>query len=266
MRKVLAIVGLFIAVAGTIVLVTYKYQKPNCEAAGQSPDQRKSAVSGTDSMAHPEETYNKKKESQNCVQWWHILITFPEGITAWAVIATLLVIGWQSYETATAAKYGAIAAQAASESAKGFVNSERALIVVRRKPTDDPDECRLIGINRGRTSAEVCGISAVIEVQEAESQAPVLALEALTLPRSALTTSGHSFSIREISFEWGKQKLEKSTVANGLLLAFIEIRYWDMFTERKRPGAKPHVTRMCFSVDPYKRRLHRKTTDWTCHE
>ncbi|MGA3135368.1 MAG: hypothetical protein ABSC88_05165 [Terracidiphilus sp.] len=266
MRKALAIIGLFIAIAGTIVLVTYKYQKPNCEAAQESPDQSKSTVTVLNAPSHPEETDNKKNQSQNCVPWWHVLIAFPDGITTWAIIATLLVIGWQSYETARAAKYGAIAAQAALESAKGFVKSERALIVVRRKPSTDPDKCQLIGINRGRTSAEVCEIADLIEIQDAESQVPCRALEPLPLPRSALTTSGHGFPVREVSFEWCKQKIEKSTVPNGILLAFVEIKYWDMFTDRKQASAKPHTTRMCFSVDPYKRRLHRKTTDWTCHE
>src|SRR5271154_4837844 len=34
---------------------------------------------------------------------WHRLVTWPEGITAWAVILTLAAIAWQSVATARAA-------------------------------------------------------------------------------------------------------------------------------------------------------------------
>lgn len=198
----------------------------------------------------------------NCVEWWRPLIAFPEGIAAWAVIFTLIVIGWQSYETAQAAKFGALSAQ-------GFVNSERAVIVIRRrsrKRSSDADKCKIIGINRGRTSAQVCSISNLIDVQDVDSQVPGRELEPLVLPRSALTTSGHYFPIREISFEWCKERLEKAANKSGVLLLFIEVKYWDMFTDKKQRDAIPRVTRMCFTVDPCNRELHRYTTNWTSHE
>jgi hypothetical protein len=230
MKKILMVLGLF---AGIVVLVSgeaYLFPDP--------------------------------KQALNCVDWWRPLIAFPEGIAAWAVIFTLIVIGWQSYETAQAAKFGALSAQ-------GFVNSERALIVIRsrsRKRSSDADKCKIIGINRGRTSAQVCSISNLIDVQAADSQVPGRALEPLSLPRSALTTSGHYFPVREVSFEWCKERLEKAAMENGVLLVFIEVKYWDMFTDKRQRGATPHVTRMCFTVDPYNRGLHRYNTDWTCHE
>jgi hypothetical protein len=230
MKKILTVLGLF---AGIVVLVSV----------------------GTYLFPDPERVLN-------CVEWWHPLIAFPEGIAAWAVIFTLIVIGWQSYETAQAAKFGAL-------SAHGFVNSERAVIVIRRrsrKRSTDADKCKITGINRGRTSAQVCSISNLIDVQDADSQVPGRPLEPLSLPRSALTTSGHYFLVCEISFELCKERLEKAAMKNGVLLVFIEVKYWDMFTDKKQRGATPHVTRMCFTVDPYNHELHRYTTDWTCHE
>jgi len=154
---------------------------------------------------------------------------------------------------------------AALLNAKALVASEKPYIVIRRKPRNDSDICEIIGINRGRTPAEVISISGLIETQDFESQNPTRPLEGLFLPRSALTTPRHSFRIQELSFKWCKDKLE-SEAASGILSAFFEVKYWDMFTDRDAPAATPHITRMCFTIDPYNRRLHRKATNWTCHK
>jgi hypothetical protein len=38
------------------------------------------------------------------IEGWDRFVKWPEGITAWAIIATLIVIGWQSWETRKAAQ------------------------------------------------------------------------------------------------------------------------------------------------------------------
>lgn len=200
---------------------------------------------------------------------WHELWS-PSNIPNWALVvvgiwAACVAIGSLD-DLKAQTKAAQDSARAAYLNAEALIRSERPWIVVRRKLVDDRDKCRIIGINRGRTPAEVCEISVLIEIQNAESQKPSRDLEPLPLPRSALTTSGHHFPIRDISFNWSKQKIKETTPAGGILLVFIQIKYWDMFADRKQTEAKPHVTRMCFTIDPDKGRLHRKTTDWVCHE
>ena len=52
---------------------------------------------------------------------------------------------------------------------------------------------------------------------------------------------------------------------NGVLLVFIEVKYWDMFTDKKQKDAAPHVALECASRSIRTTRgLHRYTTDWTC--
>jgi hypothetical protein len=68
MKKILIVTGVFLIVVCAIVFVTWRQQN--------------AAISG---------------------YCWHMLLSWPEGITGWAIIATLIVIGWQSYETARSA-------------------------------------------------------------------------------------------------------------------------------------------------------------------
>ena len=68
MKKLMIVTAVFAAVGFAIVFVTWRQQEP--------------AASGP------------------C---WHLLLSWPAGITGWAIIATLIVIGWQSYETARSA-------------------------------------------------------------------------------------------------------------------------------------------------------------------
>ena len=188
-----------------------------------------------------------------------------------AAFLTLLAIKRQAdlMEEANQTAAGNVAAAKANAgaallNAQALIASERPWIVIRRRPRGDHDKCEIVGINRGRTPAEVRCISGLIVVQPHDLHEPSKPLEPLPLPRSALTTAQHSFRIQEFSFEWCREKVENEA-ALGILLAFFEVKYWDMFMDRNETAVIPHLTRMCFTVDPYKRRLHRKATGWTCH-
>jgi hypothetical protein len=156
-------------------------------------------------------------------------------------------------------------ADAALLSAQAVINSERAWIVVRQKRGLKLGKCQIIGVNKGNTPAEVCNLSASIMVQEWGRAAPPESLDPLYLPRNALTVAGEAFRVQELSFEQCKQQLELKGMPNPLMLIFVEIQYWDAFTDRIANGAKPHVTRSCFSIDPYEQRLRRTAPEWTCH-
>jgi hypothetical protein len=52
-------------------------------------------------------------QGQASPQWWHKLVAWPNGITAWLLMLTLGAIVWQAWETRKAAKAGADSANAA---------------------------------------------------------------------------------------------------------------------------------------------------------
>lgn len=55
---------------------------------------------------------------QDYSPWWHVLVTWPEGIGAWALLLTLGAISWQAFETRKAAEAAKASAIAALEQTK----------------------------------------------------------------------------------------------------------------------------------------------------
>ncbi|MGB8481723.1 MAG: hypothetical protein WCE63_23210 [Acidobacteriaceae bacterium] len=100
-------------IIGAIVFVTYKehgvaqkYQREcqaNSAAVTVSPEQKTGSA-------------DKCQDPANYLPWWYVLVAWPEGITTWAILATLIVIGWQSWETRRAANATADSANAANGS------------------------------------------------------------------------------------------------------------------------------------------------------
>jgi hypothetical protein len=64
---------------------------------------------------------------ENKPQGWHKLVTWPEGITAWAILFTLGAIIWQAVETRKAAI-------AARDSINTFISKERARLRIEVEP------------------------------------------------------------------------------------------------------------------------------------
>jgi hypothetical protein len=104
MLKILAILGLFIAVAGTIVLVTCKYQSSCQKETFQADHAATDSLVAPNLSPIPAKAQQDAKQRPICASCWHILLAWPTGITAWAVILTLFAISWQSAETRKAAE------------------------------------------------------------------------------------------------------------------------------------------------------------------
>jgi hypothetical protein len=79
----------------------------------------------------PEEKHICAQQAQSrkdYAQWWYVLVTWPEGITTWAIIVTGFFIGWQSHETRKSAEAASKQAQIANSQ---FVASFRPRVHVR---------------------------------------------------------------------------------------------------------------------------------------
>lgn len=147
MLKELVFWGKFVlavsVVIGAIVVLTYKER--------QADDKYKQECQNRVAQVAPNSAEQKigASECQDPKQympWWHVLVAWPEGITAWLLMLTLGAIIWQAWETRKAAKGSLLSALA-------LVNAERARIGF-----DITDMGRSFGIdgkNNGKTSARV---------------------------------------------------------------------------------------------------------------
>jgi hypothetical protein len=115
--KLLMIAAIALVVGGTIVLVTCKYENPCKKPKTQNADQALTSAVQVDAQAHPDKTKDETGKGTDCVPCWHKLLAWPEGITVWVVLLTLVVIGWQSWET--------------RKSAGAVLESGRAWVIVR---------------------------------------------------------------------------------------------------------------------------------------
>src|SRR5665213_1908828 len=95
-KRLVMLIGLAVILIGAIVFVTCKNERSAENYQQKSvDDSQPPAVS----PAHEDDRRNQTQDSNPKPACWHILLAWPNGITAWAIIFTLIAIGWQSYET-----------------------------------------------------------------------------------------------------------------------------------------------------------------------
>jgi len=124
---VLAEVLLAIAgVAGAIVLVTYEGQKARVEYQRDCYEHSTPVLAGNHEKNKTGN--NECEDAKEYMPWWYVLVAWPDGIGAWAVIVTVIVIGWQSYETRKAAETARSAVRLQEDTAKRQL---RAYMVVK---------------------------------------------------------------------------------------------------------------------------------------
>ena len=100
---------------------------------------------------------NHSKSPNSDPPCWHKLLLWPEGITAWAIIATLFVIGWQAWETRRSADATNNAAQAALLNTQISIRSARAWIVIKVESAGK-NKFHFKAVNVGGTPANIISI------------------------------------------------------------------------------------------------------------
>ena len=93
----------------------------------------------------PKQNADKSKNPSS----WVDTFAWPEGVTTWVLLLTLLVIAWQSVETHAAVKTGEVAAEAALLNAQAVINAERALLLftVEKERVQGPGGPSIFHIN-----------------------------------------------------------------------------------------------------------------------
>lgn len=129
MRKLLPIIAL-------IALITAVIFMARCNKDYDASGHRYSAkcVDGSEQVAGPTslvcevDNGQEAQDGKSGAAWWHVLLTWPEGITAWALILTLGVITWQAFLMRQHADHFRELAKETAASAKATQDSARAAL------------------------------------------------------------------------------------------------------------------------------------------
>ncbi len=119
------------------------------------------------------------KDPKDYMPWWYVLIAWPDGITTWAILATLAGILWQAKATASAtnAAYGSV--QFAEAQWRLLIEKERARVDIdaetklKAEIFNGTDLMHLIAIlrvrNIGETQARIRSAGATLITKTAKS-------------------------------------------------------------------------------------------------
>jgi hypothetical protein len=133
-------------ISGCAIYVSHQYQK----ARGGCEKECAQAGNGARFSAVRHELCDEcQQNAERNFPRWYRLFSWPEGITAWAIILTLIVIAEQTSQTR-------VAAEAALLNAKAVINAERPWIMVSVKSPPGPmGGFTVYARNKGRTPAMV---------------------------------------------------------------------------------------------------------------
>jgi hypothetical protein len=83
-------------------------------------------------------------------------------------------------------------------------------------------------------------------------------------PIQALTVSGDDFEICRLNPELTAEQAKGAPYPMALYL-YGKILYWDTFTDRTKPEAKPNETRWCLNYNNYNKRWYRSANGYAKH-
>lgn len=171
----------------------------------------------------------------------------------------------ESAEQMTVMKSQAAAAAANAESARltaqAAINAQRPWIVIDIESTDD-QSYRVIGRNKGRSPADIidgyCGVG-VYPVESFtvtdDKMGPLLA------PLQPLIIADGWFNV--ITINRASHEIDNTELPPKMLYFFGRIRYWDTFTNRTPPTARPYETRWCVNWINLEREWVRTAIDYS---
>lgn len=156
------------AIGGAIVFVAYKQHRAAEEYEAAREKRCASTFPALWEAKQQEACKYERDNPGNYLPWGYVLLAWPEGITAWAIILTFLVIGWQTAQTRRAAEATEDAAKAALLNAQAVINAERARLLFEVEKERDQKMpgiaiFTIYAVNHGRTPAELARIKGPVE-------------------------------------------------------------------------------------------------------
>lgn len=130
LKRFAVLAGVAVILVAAVAFVACKYQASCSSNGDQGKDKTFSPAIVVNAPAQNQQSDEKSGKSSNCVPCGQKLLAWPEGITVWAVLLTMLVIGWQSWETSISAKAAKEAAEAALKQAAIQEVAQRAWLTI----------------------------------------------------------------------------------------------------------------------------------------
>lgn len=241
LKRLAGLVGAAILLVFAIVLVTCKNQYT---AQQYQADGQENSLPASVPLAHGSESKDRTKTGYSTPSCWQILLAWPQGITTWAILFTLFVIGWQSWETARAAS-------AAERTTAHLIASERAWILVAgvnltAGASDAPEGDMQVFVqcsakNEGRSPGRVLGMKALwatgpISDPGQTWDESLYETVGFITPRWVMLPGKYTalhFAIPGYLATPG-QPIKASIGTGEALFIHGVIRYWDMFSEQDR--------------------------------
>ena len=257
-----------------VVLATTQLPIP-CQAPGQQKENQdhnrtnQAAANPTLYPISPATTGKSKGTSApEKLGYWRVAFG-PEYFSTWALVVIGGIAGGLAFCTlrriGDQAVSGRDAANAALLNAEAVIKSERPWLLVNVEPKKDRrDEYSLQAFNAGRTPAEFHeGHLALAKHPVGFTEPPVDFQAPFSLPMQNLIVSRDSFEIQPVFPEALVTEEERDGFSTQVLYVYGRISYWDTFTDRNSPGAKPYVTQWIFQYIPSRRGFFRCAGGYT---
>ncbi len=103
-KRLFILVGIGVAIASAVIFVTCQQQNPCRNISNQDKGEKAKSAIAAKSQTFDEKNVTESNSGFDCVPCRQKLLAWPEGITVWALLLTLLVVGWQSWETSISAR------------------------------------------------------------------------------------------------------------------------------------------------------------------
>ena len=132
MPKRFAVLGGWLVAVGLVVAAVAGMTREYEYARGKYQLECESRVSMA-GMARAETATRAEycRDPSSYMPWWYLLVAWPEGVTVWALLATLAAIVYQGYQTRRAADAAAESSDAAFRQIQMMKDKERARIEVK---------------------------------------------------------------------------------------------------------------------------------------
>jgi hypothetical protein len=273
MLKWLTVFGSTILIGAVILVVRYdEIHRTEGKGYDIKCAQSREPSATVNSLICTAEHSQETQSSESGPPWWHVFFTWPEGITALALIATLAVFCIQANlmrvhakEFKELAKAAADNAKAAKLSAQSVIDAERPWLVVQFVQTNNLSTGALpifdiTCINQGKTPALIKSVDAAFKVvtNPLELPVPMKDLGPMVLPDLMFIVNRDSFKVWEglrmdtilvSAADWAEVYIE-----GKFLVFFGRVEYDDVF-DSGDDSKKPRVTSWCYSYDPSKSEL-----------
>ena len=240
----------YIAIFAVVFGLTFYVSIQNHRDTDQPAEHGTQPANAPPPPTHDDNAQMDVKKPHRSPPDWYRFLTWPEGVTAWAIFLTLMAIAEQTQQTRKAAEAGLESAKAALLNAQAVINIDRPWITVQ---VEVGHQIYVRVINEGHTPAEIMVSSGKQCVLAEEASLPAIPeypdtptwYEGLVCPGSEPL---HIFGL-PIEAANSRETIEEIQAGHKRLFIMGHICYRSGL-HRERPDLPTYETRWCFQYLP----------------